>query len=135
MVVSRVQLTTPLGMAVAGVIGIDGKIVVVARPTETPTATATASPTPTASATPTETATPSAVATPTVTPIACVGDCNHSAEVTIEEIIAMVNIALGNSPVSACVAGDVNRNGEIAVNEIIAAVNNALNGCPTRPAS
>jgi len=117
--VSRVSLSNPLGTPVAGAVGGDGKVVVVARPTETPTASAT----------------PSATATPTVTPIACVGDCNHSAGVTIEEVITLVNIALGSSPVSACVAGDANGNGEITVNEIIAAVNNALNGCRPPAAS
>ena len=128
------RLSNPLGTPVAGAVGVDGKIVV-ALPTETPTATPTASPTPTASTTPSETATSTPAATPTLTPIACVGDCNHSGEVTIAEIIAMVNIALGNLPASACVAGDANRDGEITVNEIIAAVNNALIGCPTKTAS
>jgi hypothetical protein len=132
--VSRVQLTNPLGTPVAGVVGIDGTIVVVPRPTATPTPTA--SPTPADTDTPTVTQTPSQTATPSNTPIACVGDCNHSSEVTIEEIISMVNIALGNSAVSACLAGDANSDGEIDVTEIIAAVNSALNGCPqSRPAS
>jgi CSLREA domain-containing protein len=128
--VSRVSLSNPLGTPVAGAVGVDGKVVVFARPTETPSPTATETVTATASST----ETPTPAATPTVTPIACVGDCNHSGEVTIEEIITMANIALGNSLVSACVAGDVNRDGEITVNEIIAAVNNALNGCPAAAA-
>ena len=128
---SRVSLSNPLGTPVAGAVGVDGKVVVLARPTETPSPTET----PTASATPSETATSTPAATPTVTPIACVGDCNHSGEVTIEELITMVNIALGSSPVSACAAGDANGDGEITVNEIIAAVNNALNGCKPQAAS
>jgi hypothetical protein len=41
----------------------------------------------------------------------------------------MVNIALGNAPVSDCSAGDANSDGQIAVDEILAAVNHALNGC------
>ena len=125
---SRVSLSNPLGTPVAGAVGVDGKVVVLARPTETATATATA----TASATETATATPAV--TPTATPIACVGDCNHSTEVTIEELITLVNIALGSSPISACLAGNANGDGEITVNEIIAAVNNALNGCPIHAA-
>jgi CSLREA domain-containing protein len=138
--VSTVVLSDPLGNRVAGAVGVDGKVVVVPRLTATQTATASSTPadtdTPTVTQTPSQTATPSAVLTPTTTPIACVGDCNHSSEVTIEEIISMVNIALGNSAVSACLAGDANGDGEIDVTEIIAAVNNALNGCPqSRPAS
>ena len=41
----------------------------------------------------------------------------------------MVNIALGNTSLSACTAGDADDNGTIEINEIIAAVNKALNGC------
>ena len=120
--VTRVQLSNPLGTPVAGAAGVDGKIAVVPRPTETPTATA--SPTTTATATPSETA------TPTATPIACIGDCNDSGDVTIEEVITMINIALGSPPSSDCMAGDANGDGTITVNEIIAAIDNALHGCP-----
>jgi hypothetical protein len=69
--------------------------------------------------------------TPTPTPtVKCTGDCDGSGDVTVNEIITMVNIALGNSPVSACPAGDADNSGDITINEIIAAVNNALNSCP-----
>jgi hypothetical protein len=60
----------------------------------------------------------------------CVGDCNGDGEVTINELITGVNIALGASPVSSCPAIDANGNGEVTINELISAVNNALNGCP-----
>jgi hypothetical protein len=62
----------------------------------------------------------------------CVGDCNGDGEVTINEIILLVNIALGNTPLSACTAGDADARGTIEINEIIIAVNNALSGCPGR---
>ena len=61
---------------------------------------------------------------------ACAGDCGGDAEVTVNELIIMVNIALGTAQLSTCVVGDVNGDGEITVNEIILAVNNALNACP-----
>ncbi|MFQ5665090.1 MAG: hypothetical protein ACE5I7_01535 [Candidatus Binatia bacterium] len=61
---------------------------------------------------------------------ACVGDCNADAQVTVNELIMMVNIALGNADVSTCTPGDANGDGGITVNEIVTAVNNALNGCP-----
>jgi YD repeat-containing protein len=63
------------------------------------------------------------------TPSSCVGDCNSSRSVTVNELITMVNVALGQAMVSACTAGDANRDGDITINEIIAAVNNDLNGC------
>jgi hypothetical protein len=67
---------------------------------------------------------------PSIARAQCVGDCNGDGEVTINELISMVNIALGTSDVSTCTAGDANGDGEITINEIVAAVNNALNGCP-----
>jgi streptogramin lyase len=65
------------------------------------------------------------------TPPACVGDCNGDQSVTVDELLRMVNIALGNAPLSACEPGDGNGDGQITVDEILVAVNNALNGCPT----
>jgi hypothetical protein len=61
---------------------------------------------------------------------ACVGDCGGDRSVTVDEIISMVSIALGNAAVEECDAGDANIDGQITVDEILAAVNNALNGCP-----
>ncbi|MFQ5666633.1 MAG: hypothetical protein ACE5I7_09400 [Candidatus Binatia bacterium] len=61
----------------------------------------------------------------------CVGDCNGDGQVTVNELITMVNVALGTADVSACTAGDANGDGQITVNEIVSGVNNALNGCPT----
>jgi hypothetical protein len=61
---------------------------------------------------------------------ACVGDCGGEGDVTVDEIITMVNIALGNVDISECLAGDASGDGQITVDEIITAVNNALDGCP-----
>jgi len=60
----------------------------------------------------------------------CAGDCDHSGEVAVSELVTMVNVALGSAALSACPVGDADGSGTIEVNEIIAAVNNALNGCP-----
>jgi cysteine-rich repeat protein/predicted outer membrane repeat protein len=72
--------------------------------------------------------------TPTPTPTAtsapaCTGDCGDDGQVTVDEILTMVNIALGNADVSTCETGDANQDGQITVDEILTAVNNALNGC------
>ena len=61
----------------------------------------------------------------------CVGDCDSSGNVTMTDLITLVNIALGNAEPGACpnglaIGGDVN----IAL--IIQAVNNALSGCSPR---
>jgi len=49
--------------------------------------------------------------------------------VTIDEILTMVDIALGNTPISTCGAGDANHDNQITIDEILTAVNNALIGC------
>jgi hypothetical protein len=62
-------------------------------------------------------------------PTQCAGDCQIRRQVTIDNLVAMVNIALGASEVYGCLAGDRNHDGRITVDEIIAAVGNALAGC------
>ena len=65
---------------------------------------------------------------------ACVGDCGEDGEVTVNELISMVDGALGSSvEVSACVAGDADSDGTIGITEILTGVNNALNGCGVGP--
>ena len=63
----------------------------------------------------------------------CVGDCGNSGEVTVDEILTMVNIALGTTDVAMCMAGDGNHDSQITVDEIITAVNHALAGCQLTP--
>lgn len=63
----------------------------------------------------------------------CVGSCNENAEVTVDEIITMVNVALGQADVSQCAFGDADASGSITVDEILTAVNNALTGCTPPP--
>jgi hypothetical protein len=98
-----------------------------ATPTEAPTATATA--TELASATPTEPPTP----TPTATAVtaSCAGDCNKDHVVTVDELLVLVQIALGNDDITACNPGDANSDGRVTVDEILMAVSSALNGCPS----
>ena len=61
-----------------------------------------------------------------------VGDCNQDGQVTVDKVLTMVNIALGNSALSTCTAGDANGDGEITIDEILLAVINVLNGCADR---
>jgi hypothetical protein len=67
--------------------------------------------------------------TPAFPSLPCSADCNGDHSVTVDELLSMVNIALGNADVSTCPAGDANHGGQITVDEILTAVNNALNGC------
>lgn len=91
----------------------------------------TTTPTPTAKATVTRTPTPSATVNPTF--VACTGNCDASPEVTVDELIIGVNIALGVLPLSACDAFDSNRDGQVTIDELLLAVNNALYGCGVLP--
>ena len=59
----------------------------------------------------------------------CVGDCGGTDTVAINDIITLVNIALGNAPASTCAHG-VPSGDEVNIALIIQAVNNALSGCP-----
>jgi len=60
----------------------------------------------------------------------CTGDCHADGRVSVDELMLMVNIALGNTPLSVCEAGDSTGDSRISVGELVAAVANALNGCP-----
>jgi len=59
----------------------------------------------------------------------CVGDCNSGGEVTVDEIIKGVNIALGSAGLDTCPQFDADGSGSVTINELIVAVNNALRGC------
>jgi len=61
--------------------------------------------------------------------LGCIGDCDRDTHVTIDEILGMVNNALGNPEVPVCGRGDLNRDGQITIEEILTAVNNAQQGC------
>lgn len=95
---------------------------------QTPTATPTPTPTPVC-AEPLPGGSPAGTRTPCPGSV-CLGDCDGDAHVTVDELIAMVSVALGSAPAAGCPAGDADENGQITVDEIIAAVNHGLNGCP-----
>ena len=60
----------------------------------------------------------------------CPGDCGRNGEVTVDELIIGVNIALGSARLDQCSAMDSGADGEVTINELVSAVNAALNGCP-----
>lgn len=103
-----------------------GEIIVAAPSPATATPTRTPTPTATTTATSTATVTP----TPSPTPIPCVGDCDGSRTVAVNELILGVNIALGKSPLSQCPSFDRNGDGDLAIEELILGVRYALDGCP-----
>jgi len=79
---------------------------------------------------PTPTPTPSPASTPTPTATAsCVGDCDGDGQVTVDEILTLIDVALGSAAITQCEPGDSNRDGRITIDEILIAVDNGLNGC------
>ncbi len=111
------------------------QIAVVSEPSpDTPTPSPTI-PIPTPTPPPTDTRVPD-TATPTQTPTntipvdrPCVGDCNGDGQLSINELIRGVNIALDRADLSTCPSFDRNNDGQVAINELIAAVTAALFGC------
>lgn len=85
-------------------------------------------PTPTPS--PTVVVEPTASPTPTEGSPRCVGDCGGDGAVTVDEIVTLVNIALGLSGATSCPLG-IPEDTEVDITIIVRAVASALNGCPT----
>src|SRR4029434_4597481 len=52
---------------------------------------------------------------------ACVGDCSDDGNVSINDLISGVNIALDTLPLTACQPLDADMNGDVTVNELIIA--------------
>src|SRR5262245_59791115 len=63
----------------------------------------------------------------------CVGDCNGSGMVEINELILGVNIALGNTPVSMCPSFACTGNDTVPINCLLQVVLNDTNGSPRQP--
>ena len=61
---------------------------------------------------------------------ACVGDCDESGAVTVDEILRAVSIALGAAAPGLCPAADADGSGRVTVDEIVTTVQLALAGCP-----
>ncbi|MBI4515325.1 MAG: hypothetical protein HY699_05860 [Deltaproteobacteria bacterium] len=60
----------------------------------------------------------------------CVGDCDGDSEVTVDELIRGVNIALGSVDLEVCPSFDTDSDNEVTIDELIQAVNYALGSCP-----
>ncbi|HVN86117.1 MAG TPA: hypothetical protein VMW17_14860 [Candidatus Binatia bacterium] len=63
----------------------------------------------------------------------CVGDCDGNGMVSVDELVMVVNIALGNMDPTACPSADFNQDNKVTVDEMVMAVNAALSGCMPAP--
>lgn len=65
--------------------------------------------------------------------LACPGDCDGDGAVTVDELIAGVNVLLGTAPLAGCAAADRDGDGAVTVAELIAAVGALQDGCALPP--
>ncbi|MBI3362645.1 MAG: hypothetical protein HY023_16210 [Chloroflexi bacterium] len=59
----------------------------------------------------------------------CAGDCSGLHTVAIDDLITLVNIALGTAEPATCAAGGLPIGGEVDIAVVVEAVNNAMKGC------
>jgi len=62
----------------------------------------------------------------------CTGDCDCNREVTVDELITGVGIALDGQAArfGSCRAYDASADGQVTIDEVISAVRHLLSGCP-----
>jgi len=63
----------------------------------------------------------------------CPADCDFDLQVTVNELVSAVNIALGQAPLAQCSAADRGGDGTVTIDDLLAAVSAALAGCPNEP--
>jgi hypothetical protein len=61
--------------------------------------------------------------------LVCVGDCDGSGTVSVDEVIRAVAIALGTEPLATCPVADSEGNGIVEANDLVTIVGNATGGC------
>ncbi len=54
------------------------------------------------------------------------GDCNRNMQVSVDEVIHGVNIALGSAPVAECPRFDMDESQTVSIDELVAAVDSAI---------
>ncbi|MFN8644202.1 MAG: phosphatidylinositol-specific phospholipase C1-like protein [Candidatus Binatia bacterium] len=62
--------------------------------------------------------------------VSCEGDCDGDRQVTVDELIRGVGVALGAEPVASCAAADASGDGVVMIDEVIDGLGRALDGCP-----
>ncbi len=60
----------------------------------------------------------------------CTGDCNGDRDVTVDELITCVNIALATQPLAQCPECNAGTDADVDIDDLVGAVNRSLNECP-----
>ena len=81
------------------------------------------------------TPTPTTAVTPTATPplLGCPGDCDGNADITVDELVRGIAIALGSQPIDDCRNLDRNNDGAVTIDELTRAVRTLFDGCELTP--
>src|SRR5438105_1006203 len=56
----------------------------------------------------------------------CLGDCDADGQVTVNELVRAVSIALGNVPLGGCERVDADGDGRATIDELTGAIGNAV---------
>src|SRR6185436_2645048 len=59
----------------------------------------------------------------------CAGDCDDSGDVTVNEVVKTVNVALGTMGMTECANVDMNADDRAGIDEVVGAVDNSIHGC------
>ncbi len=62
----------------------------------------------------------------------CTGDCGGDGTVTVDELLTLVNIALGSADLTRCQGADLGGDGRIGIDDLLRAVTRSLAGCVPR---
>ena len=62
----------------------------------------------------------------------CVGDCDDTGVITVDELVLGVSIALGSQAPSTCPAF-LDAEGQVDISQLLKGVKNSLQGCPAEP--
>jgi hypothetical protein len=73
-------------------------------------------------------------AMPVAAQLTCTGDCDTNQMVEVDEMVIIVEVALGTEGLDACMAADAGGDDRVTIDEVVQARNNAVFGCGgTRP--
>ncbi len=70
------------------------------------------------------------LAVPSTASALCAGDCGSRGTVTVDDVVSVVRILLGDESLDACAAADSDENGKVSVDDAVRAVRAVLEGCP-----
>jgi hypothetical protein len=62
--------------------------------------------------------------------VICDSDCDGDRQVSVDELIRGVSIALGSDALASCPAVDANGDSEVMIDDLISGLGTALDGCP-----